>query len=288
MQALAVGSRSNAEIIADLLKVVKSKSIDSKLKTTFIHTLGALANRYSKSSQSLPAHDIVADVLNYFNESIAQCEEISCFVEYLNGFNNLQSPKAIALLFSHINDSDRTVAVAAAKALRKYPSSLWNRQHIKQFEEIFYQKEKRFDSSVRTLALDIVLDTKLSDNQISKLVAYYKSTDRAYEVKKYLLEKIAMLSVENTQLAERVQKLIRNDKTLNNYDVLAPKGMTTALSRNYAQQSPFDGTLTSIQEIFGGILKRGAVDMTFDSPGHKYSYFTVVLLFHFPLGRKWV
>lgn len=276
LQALSIGSRSNADIIADLLKTAKSDSIDAKLKTTLIHTLGSLARRYSTSTPA-PATGttIVDEVITHFNESIAECQEIPCFVQYLNGLNNLQSPKTIELLFNYINDTDRGVSVAAAKALRKYPTFLWSRKQIEKFEDIFYQKERRFDSSVRTLALDIVLETKLSDKQLNKLIGYYKTLDRAYEVKKYLHETIAMLAAEDASLAERVQKIIRSDKLLNNYDVLAPKGMTNALSRKYARQSPFDGTLTSIQELFGGILKRGVVDMTLDSADHKYSYFTV-------------
>lgn len=279
IQALSIGSRSNAQIIADLLETAKADLIDTKLKTTLIPALGSLARRYSTSTPPPTTNNVADEVTNYFNESISNCKETSCFVQYLNGFNNLQSPKAVELLFTYINDTDRSVAVAAAKALRKYPTSLWNRKQIEQFEDIFYQTEKRFDSSVRTLALDIVLDRKLSDKQLNKLIGYYKAIDRAYEVKKYLHEKIAMLTAEDATLAERVQKIIRSDKLLNNYHVLAPKGMTNALSRKFARQTPFDGTLTSIQELFGGVLKRGVVDMTLDSADHKYSYFTVGFLF---------
>lgn len=212
---------------------------------------------------------------SYFNHSIAECKEVQCFVQYLNGFNNLQSVEAVDLLFDYVNHTDRNVAVAAAKALRKYPASLWHRDQIKHFEDIFYQRAKRFDSSVRTLALDIVLESELSDEQLSRLLGHFKTSDRAYEVTKYLHEKIAMLAAEDAALAERVQTRIRNDSMLNNYHALAPKGMTNALARSYARQSPFDGTMTSIQELFGGILKRGVVDMTLDSPGQKYSYFQV-------------
>lgn len=275
LQALAIGCRPNPKIISDLLKVVEKKGIDQKIKTTIIQSLGSMAYRYANQPNHNYSSEIVTKVLNYLNNSISACKTTACYIQYLNGFNNLQSMDTTELLFEYVNDTDRSIAVAAAKALQKFPSSIWNAEQMQRFEDIFYQHEKRFDSSVRTLALDIILETKLSDEKLKKLIFHLKSLDHAFEVKKYLQERISMLCSEDAELDARVQQIIRKDKTLNNYHVLMQKGLTTALSRKFSQQSPFNGTLISIQEIFGGILKRGVVDMTVDSSNQKYSYFTV-------------
>lgn len=276
LQALAVGVRSNPVIILDLLKIVDDKSLGEKLKTTIVHTLGSMARRFAQSTNQNYASDAVVKVQNYFNDSIVKCTDIDCYVHYLNGINNLQSTKFIDQLFEYVNDTDRSISVAAMKALRNFPSLVWNKKYVQQFEEIFYQTEKRFDPSVRTLALDIVLNTKFSKAQLKKLLAHLKANDdRAFEVKKYLYEIIQMYGSENLELNENMQRIIKHDSELNNYHILGQKGMTTALLRKYSVRSPFNGTLMSIQEIFGGILKRGVVEMTIDSPNNRYSYFTV-------------
>lgn len=55
-------------------------------------------------------------------------------------------------------------------------------------------------------------------------------------------------------------------------------GLTTALSRQFSRSPSFNGTLLSVQEVFGGVLKRGIVDMTVDSNQDKFSVFNVRLL----------
>lgn len=275
LQAIAVSARPNPVIILDLLKIVDDKSIGEKVKTTIIHTLGSAARRFAQSPNQNYTSEAVLKVQNYFNESIAACTEVPCYVQYLNGINNLQSIEFIGKLFEYVNDTDRSVSVAAMKALRSFPASVWNQNHIQRFVDIFYQTEKSFDSSVRTLALDIVLNSKLTEKQLKKLLSHLKTKDRAFEVKKYLLEMVRMISAVDSELNEKVQRIIKSDRELNNYHIIGQKGLTTALSRKYSVRSPFNGTLTSIQEIFGGILKRGGVDLTIDSPKSSYSYFTV-------------
>lgn len=275
LQALAVATRPNPAIILDLLNILNEKNSD-KVETSIVHTLGSMARRYAHLPQQNYSSETVAQVQSRFSESISSCGDSTCYVKYLNGINNLQSVDLIELLFEYVNDTNRGVSVAAIKALRNLPTTVWNKKHIEQFENIFYQDEKRFDSSVRTLALDIILSSKLSDKQLTKLLSYLKSNDRAFEVKKYLQEMIRMLSLEQTEFNERVQRIVKSDITLNNYHIIAQKGLTTALARKHAIQSPYNGTLTSIQEIFGGVLKRGVVDLTIDSADSKYSYFTVL------------
>lgn len=278
LQALAIGTNPNAEIIRDLLKIVVKESINEKVEKTMVHTLGSMAYRYARLPNQNYSSKVVQEVQNYINKSLSECKDASCHEQFLNGLNNLQSTDVVSVLFSYVNHSERSVSVAAMRALARFPVSMWNLQQIQQFENVFFQEEKKFDSSTRTLALDVILNAKLSDDQLKKLISHLKTADRAFEVKKYLSEKIQMLSGENADFGERVKNIIRGDSTLNNYHIIAQKGLTTALSRKYATESPFDGTLTSIQEIFGGVLKRGVVDMTIDSKNNKYSYFTVTFL----------
>lgn len=277
LQALAIGTRPNAKIIADLLKIVDTEQIDEKIATSIIHALGSMAYRYAHLPGQNYSSKIVKNVLDYFKKSMSSCDDQqpSCYVKYINGLNNLQSAETIKLLFDHVKNSERAISVAAMKALRRLPPSIWDPNHIQQFENIFFQIENRTDSSVRVLALDILLDVELTDEKLNKFLGHLKSNDRSFEIKKYLLEKLMMLSEQNVDLNDRIQAIIRNNRTLNNYDILNPKGLSNALSRKYSIQSPFNGTMTSLQEIFKGILKSGVVDLTVDTENDRYSYFTV-------------
>lgn len=287
LQALAIGTRPNAIIIVDLLKIVDTDKVNEKIVTSIIHTLGTMAYRYAHLPGQNYSSKVVKEVFNYLNASISSCDDQpSCYVKYLNGLSNLQSTEAIELLFEHVKHSERVVAVAAMKALRRFPLSVWDQKYIQRFENIFFQIENRFDSSVRTRALDILLEADITDAKLNKLVGHLRATDRSFEVKKYLFEKLMMLSEENVDLNGRIQSIIRSNRTLNNYDILNPKGLSTALSRQYSIQSPFNGTLTSIQEIFGGILKSGTVDLTIDTEKDRYSYFTVNIQFNPFSNRK--
>lgn len=280
IQALAISTNPNPIIIRDLLKILaESHTINAKVETSMVHAIGSIAYRYARLPGQNYSSDVVLNVQSYLNDSLSKCREVLCYEKFLNGINNLQSIDTIPLLFEYVNHEERTISVAAMKALSKFPSSTWIPAHIEQFEDIFYQTLQKYDSSARTLALDIVLNSKLSDTQLKKLISYLKAKDKAFEVKKYLLEKLQMLCDESEDFNNRVQSIVRKDVTLNNYHIIGQKGLTTALSRKYSVKAPFNGTLTSIQEIFGGILKRGVVDMTIDSNDSKFSYFTVIYRF---------
>lgn len=276
LQALAISTRPNETVINDLLELLaNSKSINAKVKLTLINALGSIAYRFAHAPKQSYSAEVVQKVETHLTESLLACKDSECYESYLNGLRNLQSADVIDKLIAFIEHPERSVAVAAAKALKAYPASIWNRYYVGMLENIFLQSNRRYDSSTRTLVLDVLLKTKLSFEQVKRLLLHLKSDDKAFEVKKYLLEQITMLAAENREFDAIVQEIILGDSTLNNYHVAGQKGLSTAISRKYSIQSPFNGTLTSVQEIFGGVLKRGIVDMTVDTPNNQYSLFTV-------------
>lgn len=275
LQALAISTRPNVHVVLDLLKLANSESINAKVKLSLINALGSMAYRLDHATQRIDFADAAESVETYLTESLLTCKGSACYESYLNGLRNLQSASTITKLIAFIEHPERGVAVAATKALKAFPPTIWNKIQIGTLEDIFYQSNRRYDSSTRTLTLDILLKTKLSFDQVKRLLAHLKSDDKAFEVKKYLLEQIAMVAAENAEFGAMVEKIIASDSTLNNYHISGQKGLSTALSRKYSVQSPFNGTLTSVQEIYGGVLKRGIVDLTVDTPNNKYSLFTV-------------
>ena len=60
-----------------------------------------------------------------------------------------------------------------------------------------------------------------------------------------------------------------------NYHALGQRGLSTAFTRSFLSSPSANGSLVSIQEISGGLLKRGIVDVSVESVGESSSIFTV-------------
>lgn len=275
-QALAVSTRANEIVMNDLIALHSSTNLSNKVKWTLINALGSIAYRFAHSPNQNYSSKSVQNVEQLLLNSLSKCkDDSSCFESYLNGLQNLQSNETIDTLFTHVDNRIRTVALAAIKALKTFPKHLWTSEHVKHFEHIFYQTAKKYDSSIRTLALDVLLQLNLNKIQITKLVKHLKSDDKSYEVKKYLLEEVRMIAEQKDTFRLIINEIIRKDKTLNNYHIIGQKGLSTALSRTYSIHSPYNATLTSIQETNSGILKRGIVDLTINTPEDSYTIFGV-------------
>lgn len=231
LQALAVATRPSETIIADLLVIATQKFENDKIQKTLIHTIGSLAYRFGHLPENSYNHHIVRKVRIFLTTSLKECKYDSCLELYLNGLRNLQSPETVEQLLEHVLHPERSVSVAAMKALRFFPSRVWTKSDLQHFRNVFYQRLKRFDSSARTLALDILLEAKPNAEELRDLLLYLKSNDKAYEVKKYLLEKVTMLANKCSQFHEKIREIIQADLKLQNYHILGQKGNIYTLAR---------------------------------------------------------
>jgi microsomal triglyceride transfer protein large subunit len=108
------------------------------------------------------------------------------------------------------------------------------------------------------------------------MMEYLKSSDRAFEVKQYLIQKLRLTSEKCSQFKEMVRMSLVKDPEVNNWNIYGGlKGLSTALERRFSQQPSFNGSLLSIQEMKGGVLKRGAVDLLMRSKDDEMSLFSL-------------
>lgn len=279
LQGLAVGTRPASAVIEDLLRLAQTGADDfeeANVRDTLIQTVAAMCRRHAVLRQA--DQRLVKRVHAFILESLEACSatDAACKELFLRALNNLQSAKTVDVLLAHLDDRERRVAVAAAAALRRFPAATWTPKHLQRFRQVFYQQRRRYDSSVRTQALDVLLAVDLSDNEIGELLATLRApADSQYEVRKYLLQRLWLLAERCERFARRLRAIVVSDPLLNNYDVLAQRGMTTALARRYARGPSFNGTILSVQELYKGVLRRGIVDMSVDAGGEEYSVFTV-------------
>lgn len=74
-----------------------------------------------------------------------------------------------------------------------------------------------------------------------------------------------------------IQELI-NTLSLTNYDFQSLKGLSTAFTRSFMKHSSANGSLSTVQEMSGGIVKRGLVDVVIEQNGTSESIFTVSII----------
>lgn len=278
LQALAVGVRPEESIIRDLMAVLMSEELSNeKMKDTLVQTVSSMANRFA---QQLPYQDfeshVVVEVKNFMMRSINSCSDDDCKVKFIRGMQNLRSPDTVEKLLHLAIDYPYQISVAAMKALKNFQPVDFNPEMKLKLEEIFFQRFKKFDSSARTIALDILLSLKPETSDVLQLVNFLGSMDRSYEVKQYLLQKLRMSAEKCTQFNEMVKMALQREPQVNNWNVYGGlKGLSTALVRRFSQQPSFDGSLLSVQEMKSGVLKRGNVDLMITSGDEEMSLFTL-------------
>lgn len=194
--------------------------------------------------------------------------------KFLRALKNLKSPSTVPLLLKTIEQGSFKEGVLAFKALKSFGPSLWNSDVFRIARKSFLQLDRKYDSSSRTLAIDILLESQPSDNLLEDFLQYLKINDSSVEVKQYVMQRLQMLAEEDQDFYLRLSHLIKSDPSLNNYNVLAPFGLSTALKRNFMTGST-NGSLLTVQEIFGGIVKRGIVNVMMDKKSQTKEMFSV-------------
>lgn len=277
LQSLAVGVQPEESIIRDLMSVLSSDELDNeKLRDTLVQTVASMSRRFAyKPNEDFESH-IVIEVKNFLMKSLNKCETDECKVFYVRGLQNLQSPDTIEKLLSLALNFPYQISVAAVKALKKFPASQFAPEAKSKLFGIFYQRGKKFDSSARTLALDVLLTFRLEKDDVAELVSFLKSSDSAYEIKQYLIQKLKMSAEKCVQFNEMLQLALAKDPQVNNWNVYGGlKGLSSVLVRKFSQQPSFNGSLLSVQEMKGGVLKHGNVDLLLRSGDEEMSLFTL-------------
>lgn len=276
LQSLAVGTRPHEAVITDLLESASKNIENEKLRDSLIQTLASMALRFTRLPGKTYTSEVVVKVTKFLLESLAACEKSKCTVVLLRSLQNLRAPDTVKHLLTFATEHPYDISVAAMKALRVFPVFLWTKEIKSKFENIFHQRYKKFDSSARTLALDILLEMNPTRQELENLLDFLKSNDKAYEVKQYLIQKLRMIAEKCVKFNGVLLDILKKDPQLNNWHVFGgQRGLSTALARRFSQQPSFNGSLLSVQEMSNGVLKRGIVDLTIENGEEKSSLFTV-------------
>ncbi|XP_034472852.1 microsomal triglyceride transfer protein large subunit isoform X2 [Drosophila innubila] len=257
LQSLAVATHPQREIIEHLFDLVQQEKINAKhsnLRDSVLQTLATLT-RQSGFDVNDP---LLQQIRDHLLDGLATSKDPDL---YIRALQNLRDPLTIDELLKQATQSEQPkLSVAALQALKSFPASSYATSHRQKFESIFYQRQRRFDSSARTIALDVLLDMRPSAEQLGQLLDYLASNDRQFEIKTYLLQKLRMLAEICPRFRAMFRTALLQRDHVNNYNVLGQKGLTTVLTRQLSQSPAFNETLLSTQEVYQGILKRGSVE----------------------------
>ncbi|EFA08014.1 microsomal triacylglycerol transfer protein [Tribolium castaneum] len=267
--SLSLSSHPNPDILKDLLeRHRKNDNYPDKVKETLVLTIAQMAFLTQGERKIVRSvEEIIVNNLNY-----AKGEDR---FKFLRALKNLKSVTTVPLLVKIIEEGTFKEGVLAFKAIKALGPSRWTPDIFRIARKTFLQLDRKYDTSARTLAADILLEAQPGDSLLKDFLHYLKTNDSSVEVKQYVMQRLQMLADEDRNFNQRLSHLIRSDPKLNNYEVLAPYGLSTALKRTFLRSPSSNGSLLTIQEIFGGIVKRGIVNVMMDKDSQSREMFSL-------------
>lgn len=239
-------------------------------------TLSSMAHNHAQTPNF--SLNLIDSIDTFLWEHFMKCKDLECSAEYLRGYLNLRLVNRIPDLLIIVQKQHKVLGTIAMKALQHFPLDAFSEKSQNILHSIFHQTIRRFDSSIRTLALDILMKGEMDLVATRDLLQVLKHQEKSYEVKQYLLERFKLRAGECEEFQRILTQVLMDDSDLNNYHRIATGGLTTALSRQFLKYPSFNSSIMSVQEIQKGVLKRGIVDMFFTGEEReKYSYFTLEL-----------
>lgn len=217
-------------------------------------------------------------MLNNLQESLTNGLESSNAEErivYLRAFQSLKSKTAIPILLKVIQTGTSREGVFAWRAIRSMELENWTDDVVKAAYKTFYQLGKKHDSSSRTIALDVILESKPNDDNLKEILYFLISNDSAFEIKQYTLQMLIMMSDKCEKFRAQLFRIIKSDRFLNNYSALAQRGLSIALNRPFLEHPSSNGSLLTIQEMHSGIVKRGVVNIIMSKNEYAQEIFSV-------------
>ncbi|KAK7870894.1 hypothetical protein R5R35_005486 [Gryllus longicercus] len=279
--ALSFGVHPLPHVAKDILRRSELPGHSAKMEETLLLTAAALANRL-RAHPAHRHHKVIGEAEASLLAALGRCADDACRLRVLRALRNLASPAALRDLLALAEGGSGRVAAAALRAARALPrEDGWASDEAQRAAwRVFAQRRRRHDSSARTLALDLLLEAHPAPDRLAELMATAGPAynDSAFEVKRYLWQRLRQLGEEAPALAAAVQAALRRPEARGvrgNWDAHALRGVSTALTRRFARGPGANASLSTVQETSGGLLKRGAVDVRLERHGATNTLFSL-------------
>ncbi|CAG0899879.1 unnamed protein product [Darwinula stevensoni] len=258
--ALSLAPHPPEEVLRDVLRRWRSQEIpDARLKQTLVLALGALGKHFAAFADN--AHkQVVKEIHKAIWDALDACKDEPCKVVLLRAVRNLGATGDVEMLLDHVVHGERKTAVVAMKALRSLPLEALRGEGVRAvLEEVYFQAGRRYDSTARTIAGDLLVE--LYPRDVAMVEAMFRGLQdlQSYEVNTFVLGRLRDLATRD----EGTRELLRRYEARTDYHRLAQGGKSTYFTRDFYRDVP-DGsnsTFSSGLEISAGLLKL----VTFDA-----------------------
>ncbi|CAH1407254.1 unnamed protein product [Nezara viridula] len=268
--ALSISPAYEKTIIQDLLQLSQKEISDLKLYETLIQTVSSMIRKYSENTKD---NELLEKAIELFSEKLKNCKKDDdvCHRIYLKSFKNVASPRALNFILEYALNGSPSVGMRAMRALWSLGKNSWNEEVIKTCERILLTNGS-YDSSAKTIALDILLESNPTDLVLAKILSVLRQKGNLKETKEYLLQRLVQISEKNKSFEKQVKSILSSEG-LNHYNYLAQGGLSTAFERRFMEQ----GFLSTTQEVMSGILKQGYVHVNLEDNDTVHTVFTLGL-----------
>ncbi|XP_032666474.1 microsomal triglyceride transfer protein isoform X2 [Odontomachus brunneus] len=270
--ALSLSPTPHIDVANDVLKRSEETMQNDHVSETYALAAGAMM-RHHGSVSAIEKARVSLEL------GLSVCTGDECKLKFLRALRNLKSPDATPTLLEYAFSDNRAISVAAWRALAALPRQSVSDELKNAALRMFYQiGGPRRDSSARTLALDIILESEPSEEVLRDLVHYLGGRDPAYEVYKYLSQRMTQIAEKNERFAGYLKNIYVNSGVrVNNYHTRAQRGLSTAFTRSFLRSPDSNGSLLTVQEVNSGLLKRGIVDVVLETNRHEQAMFSLGL-----------
>lgn len=270
--ALSLSPMPHIDVANDVLKRSEETMQNDHVSETYALAAGAMM-RHHGSPSAIEKARLSLEL------GLSVCTGDECKLKFLRALRNLKSPEAIPTLLEYALSDNRAISVAAWRALVALPRQAVTDELKNAALRIFYQiGGPRRDSSARTLALDIILENEPSVEILHDLVYYLGDKDPAYEVRKYLSQRLEQIAEKDERFASYLKNIYTDGNvTVNNYHTRAQRGLSIAFTRSFLRSPDTNGSLLTVQEVNSGLLKRGIVDVILETNKHQQAMFSLGL-----------
>ncbi|XP_058799020.1 microsomal triacylglycerol transfer protein [Phymastichus coffea] len=270
--AVSMSPYQDSDIIKDILTRSEETPQNDKVSETLALSAAAMAKRYGSLS-------VIEKVKNSLEIGLETCTSEECKMKFLRALGNLGSKTVIPTLLKYATGQGRVMGIIAWKAMgnmkAEYVTDEIKSLAMKTFLELGKQ---RVDSSIRALALNVIVKNNPTVEDLRVLLLYLTNPDSMYEIKKYLVQRFEQLSNDDMAFRRKFKIAIQKESSkVNNYHAFAQRGLSTAFTRTFLNSVSSNGSIVTIQEIKGGLLKRGIVDVVLESNSYKYTLFSLGL-----------
>ncbi|XP_044004601.1 microsomal triglyceride transfer protein large subunit isoform X2 [Aphidius gifuensis] len=258
--ALSMSPLPHPSVIKDILTRSEETLQNDKVSETLAMTAGAMARQTNN-----PA--IIEKTRISLELGLDTCTGDDCRLRFLRGLKNLKSKNSIPILIDYINKGTKLTSIVAWQTLGSLDDKYITDKIKNLAKRTFFQiGGSKKDSTIRTLAADIILNNRPSIDDLKEFLEYLTHHDSMYEVRKYISQRLEQLADKDSSFKHKLNTAItEKSKSINNYHVMAHRGLSTAFTRQFLKSSTSNGSLVTIQEVNSGLLKRGIVDVVLNT-----------------------